>query len=242
MSSCGRGPRLSVSRRAASAAVASPTGTFSQKIHCQDAPCTIAPPTTGPAATPRPVTPPQMPMAVPRCSTGNASLIRVRVSGTRRAPPAPCTTRAAISSVGIGGQRGQRRAEHEHEQAGDVHPAAAEPVAQRGAGQHQAAEHQAVGVDGPFQLGQAGAELAAQGGQRGRHHDHVERGHERAGRGQRERPAAADGARGRRAGPAGGLAGSVHGVRCTVSRTYPDASVGAVVYWGSGLRPPAVSR
>ena len=57
----------------------------------------MAPPTTGPAATPRPVIPPQIPMAAPRFSAGNASLIRVRVSGTSRAAPAPCTTRAVMS-------------------------------------------------------------------------------------------------------------------------------------------------
>ena len=41
--------------------------------------------------------PPQIPMAAPRFSAGNASLIRVRVSGTSMAAPAPCTTRAAMS-------------------------------------------------------------------------------------------------------------------------------------------------
>ena len=98
MSSCGRGPRLSRSRDADRAATPSPTGTFSQKIHCQEMPCTTAPPTTGPAATPRPVMPPQIPIAAPRFSTPNASLIKVSVSGTITAPPAPCTTRAAMSS------------------------------------------------------------------------------------------------------------------------------------------------
>ena len=96
-SSCGLGPRLSVSRSRDSPATASPTGTLSQKIHCQDSPWTIAPPTTGPVATPSPVMPPQSPMAAPRFSAGNASLISVRVSGTSIAAPAPWTTRAAMS-------------------------------------------------------------------------------------------------------------------------------------------------
>ena len=102
MSSCGLGPRLSRSRDADSAATASPTGTFSQKIHCQEMPCTTAPPTTGPAATPRPVMPPQIPIAAPRLAAPNASLIKVSVSGTSTAPPAPCTTRAAMSSPAPG--------------------------------------------------------------------------------------------------------------------------------------------
>jgi hypothetical protein len=70
---------------------------LTQKIHCQDRPWTIAPPMTGPVATPRPVMPPQIPIAAPRFSAGNAPLISVRVSGTSIAAPAPCTTRAAMS-------------------------------------------------------------------------------------------------------------------------------------------------
>ncbi len=73
---------------------------------------------------------------------------------------------AAAAEVGQGQHRipgppfpgqepGQRRAQDEHQQAEDVHAAAAEPVAQRRAGQHQAAEDQVVGVDGPLQVGQA---------------------------------------------------------------------------------------
>jgi hypothetical protein len=37
--------------RAAIGMMATPTGTFSQKIHCQDAPSVTAPPTTEPTAT-----------------------------------------------------------------------------------------------------------------------------------------------------------------------------------------------
>ena len=40
-----------------------PTGTLIQKIACQFQPSTTAPPMSGPAATPRPATPPQMPIA-----------------------------------------------------------------------------------------------------------------------------------------------------------------------------------
>ncbi len=85
---------------AARGIIAMPMGTFSQKIHCQDSPSVTAPPSTGPAATPRPVTPPHTPMAMPRFSAGNASLIKVRVSGRSTAAPAPCTTRAVMSCPG----------------------------------------------------------------------------------------------------------------------------------------------
>ena len=97
----GRGPRLSVSRNADAMAAATPTGTLIQKIHCQEMPWIIAPPSSGAVATPRPVMPPQIPMAVPRFSSGNASLISVSDSGSTMAAPAPCTERAAISAPAL---------------------------------------------------------------------------------------------------------------------------------------------
>src|SRR5215475_10229725 len=59
-------PRLSVSRAQATGSSAMPMGTFSQKIHCQDAPSTTAPPTSGPIAMASPPTAPQAPRASPR--------------------------------------------------------------------------------------------------------------------------------------------------------------------------------
>ncbi len=102
MSSCGRAPKLSLSREIASGISAMPTGTLSQKIQCQLIPLTTAPPTTGPIATPSPVMPPHSPIAAPRFSTGNASLISVRVSGMTIAAPAPCTARAPTSAAAFG--------------------------------------------------------------------------------------------------------------------------------------------
>jgi hypothetical protein len=96
------GPRLS--RRSASAVgtSATPIGTFSQKIHCQEKPSTTAPPTTGPSATPSPDTPDQMPRARPRFSGANTSLRRVSESGVITAPPRPCSARAAMSASVVG--------------------------------------------------------------------------------------------------------------------------------------------
>ena len=136
-----------------------------------------------------------MPMAAPRFSAGKASLIRVRVSGSSKAAPPPWTARAAISTPVLGARAAKADPATKTEQAGHVHAAAAEPVAERGAGEHQAAEDQVVGVDGPLQVGQAGAQLGPHGRQRGRDDHDVEGGHERPHPGQRERPA--------RPGPAG---------------------------------------
>jgi hypothetical protein len=101
-SSFGRGPKLSRSRDSDSGTTASPIGTLSQKIQCQSAALMTAPPTTGPPATASPPIPAQTPIAPPRFSSGNASLIRVSVSGNTSAAPAPCATRAATSAPTLG--------------------------------------------------------------------------------------------------------------------------------------------
>ena len=75
-----------------------PIGTFSQKIHCQEAPSTTAPPTSGPMAMARPPTAPQAPSASPRLAGGTAADSSVSVSGMRMAAPTPWTARAATSS------------------------------------------------------------------------------------------------------------------------------------------------
>ena len=74
------------------------TGTFSQKIACQLTPSTTAPPITGPSATPRPDTPPQMPMAMGRMATGTDAASRVSDNGITAAAPMPWTVRARISA------------------------------------------------------------------------------------------------------------------------------------------------
>ena len=78
-----------------------PTGTLIQKIACQFQPSTTAPPMSGPAATPRPATPPQMPIARARSRTGTEPAISVSESGMSAAPPMPCTARAAMSWPGF---------------------------------------------------------------------------------------------------------------------------------------------
>ena len=72
------------------------TGTLSQKIACQLTPSTTAPPTTGPSATPRPDTPPQIPIAIGRSLVGTAAASRVSDSGMMAAAPRPWNARAVI--------------------------------------------------------------------------------------------------------------------------------------------------
>ena len=101
-SSCGAGPWLSWSRRAASGISARPIGTLSQKIHCHEMPSITAPPISGPSATPSPLTPDQTPSARPRRSAGTAVESSVRLSGAMIAAPRPWTARAAISVPVLG--------------------------------------------------------------------------------------------------------------------------------------------
>src|ERR1700733_6220508 len=96
------GPWLSASLARAIGSSATPIGTFSQKIHCQDAPSTTAPPTSGPMATARPPIAPHAPRARPLRCGGTAADSRVRVSGIRIAAPTPCTARAATSHPMLG--------------------------------------------------------------------------------------------------------------------------------------------
>ena len=132
--------------------------------------------------------PPHRPIATPRLSAGNASLSSVSVSGVTTAAPAPWTARAAISAPTLGDERGGGGGGGEAEQAEREHAPAAEPVAERGAGQQEAGERQVVGVDRPLQVGQARADVGAQRGQRGGHDQRVERGHEDAERRDDQRP------------------------------------------------------
>ena len=75
-------------------------GTFSQKIACQFQPSMIAPPTSGPTATPRPETPPQIPIASGRRSGATPPESSASDRGKMPAPPSPWTARATISCDG----------------------------------------------------------------------------------------------------------------------------------------------
>ena len=72
-------------------------GTASQKMRRQLTNSTAVPPTSGPMARAIADTAAQMPTARGRSSGGNARLAIARESASNAAPPAPCTTRPAIS-------------------------------------------------------------------------------------------------------------------------------------------------
>ena len=124
-------------------------------------PSTTAPPTSGPLATAMPVIALKIPIAAPRCSGGNAALSSARPSGISSAAPAPCTARAAISQPTSGASAQAADADGEQAEPGGVEPAPPVAVAERRAGDQQHGEAQVVGVDGPLELLDRGAEVDA---------------------------------------------------------------------------------
>ncbi len=95
----------------------------------------------------------------------------------------------ADQQAGVRRQRACRRRGGEQEQTGDVHAAAAEPVAERRGRDDSRGEGQRVGVDSPLQRRDAAAEAGVDGRQRRYHHERVESCHEEGHRRQRQRPA-----------------------------------------------------
>ena len=68
-----------------------------RKIQCQDATCTSQPPSVGPTSGPTMPGTPTMLMAYRSFSRGKARSTASRPTGNNIAPPAPCSTRAAVS-------------------------------------------------------------------------------------------------------------------------------------------------
>ena len=132
-----------------------PIGTLSQKIQCHETPSAMAPPTSGPMAMARPAMPPHAPRATARRSGGTARG-QDRQAERRDEGAADALDRAGDDEDVARGREGRGgRAGGEDRQADDEHPAATEPVAERGAGEQQDGERQRVGVDHPLELGRA---------------------------------------------------------------------------------------
>ena len=91
------GPRMAGDR----AAAIRPTGTLTRNTARQLVNCTSTPPRTWPATKPTEETAPYRPMARVRSGpSGKPVVMRDSAAGATMAAPAPCTTRAAISSTG----------------------------------------------------------------------------------------------------------------------------------------------
>ena len=111
----GRGSRSGAPARAA--ATIRPIGTLIQKIQCHEMPLTTAPPITGPSATPRPLTPDQIPSAMPRLP-GRERLREQRQRQRQHQRAAHSLDRAGGDQrAGAGRERGRRRGAGENRQA-----------------------------------------------------------------------------------------------------------------------------
>ena len=183
-----RGPWLSASRPRASGMRMRPMGTFSQKIHCHERPSTTAPPTSGPSATARPPTPPQAPRARPRLSRRHRR--REQRQRERRHDGAAEALHRPGGDEGLdrGGEGRRRRGDREDAEADHEQPPAAEPVAERRAGEEQDREGERVGVHRPLQPLERRVQLVSDHRERRGHDEVVERDHEEGERRQRERP------------------------------------------------------
>ena len=91
----------------------------------------------------------------------------------------------------VGRERAGRGRGGEEAETDPVEPPPAEPVAERGAGHEQHGEAEVVAVDGPLELLERRAEIGLDGAERARHHEGVERGHQRADGGEGDDPARA---------------------------------------------------
>ena len=76
----------------------SANGTLNQNTQCHEM-STSAPPRTGPITSPTAATMVFVPIAIPSCSRGNASVTIAAAFANRNEPPMPWTIRHRISSV-----------------------------------------------------------------------------------------------------------------------------------------------
>ena len=138
-----------------------------------------------------PLIPDQTPSATPRRAGGNASASNVSVSGVAMAAPTPWAARAAISAPMVGASAAAAEEIGEQRDPSHEHALAAEPVTEGGAGQQQNRVREHIGVDGPFERLDRGAEVAMDARQGDVHDEVVEHDHEQSDRDDGEGPALA---------------------------------------------------
>ena len=149
------------------------------------------PPSTGPIASAIALTPAHVPIAIPRCSAGNAWVMIDSVAGIMNAAPTPWTARNVTSIASLAAKPITRLESPNTIDAEQEHPAAAEDVAEPAAGDHQHRERQRVGVDRPLEPRQRRVQIALDRRQRDVHDSVVEHQHEQREAHRAERPPAA---------------------------------------------------
>ena len=165
-----------------------PTGTLMKKIQLQSTCSVMRPPTSGPIASASAETPAQMPIAVPRCCGGKVAAMIESVAGFISAAPTPWSDARGDQLVARVGEAAPERGEGEDAIPSDEDQPPPVRVGHLPADEHERRERQRVAGDDPLELGEVGAEVVLDRGQRDVHDRVVEHDHEEAegDRGQRE--------------------------------------------------------
>ena len=121
----------------------------------------------------------QNPIAWPRISRGKVAAMMARLCGTSRAPPIPCTARAAIRIGAFGASAHPNEETAKMDDAGHEDAFAPDAIAKPASNEHQRAKRQRVGVHHPLHVGKACTELPLDDGQSDRHDGAVDEGHRR---------------------------------------------------------------
>ena len=141
-----------------------PTGMLTQKIERQPTALTSTPPTTGPSARDRPMTPPQIPIALARSRALGEGVRDDRHRDRVEHRPAHGLHHAERDQrAEAGRQAAQQRADGEQAEPDLEGAAAPDPVGRRARQHEQAGDHQGVGRDDPLQAGDAGVQVVLDG-------------------------------------------------------------------------------
>ena len=124
----------------------------------------------------------------PLFSGGKAALRRARPRVSTSAAPAPWTARAAISQPTSGASAQAADAAANRAESSGIEPPAPVAIAERRRRDQEHGDAQVVGVHRPLQVLDRGAEIEPDRAQRGRHHQGVQGGHQRADCGQGDHP------------------------------------------------------
>ena len=168
--------RLGDVARARSSTAAAASGTLRKKMARHETASTSHPPTNGPTTTLTPLSPDHSPTARARSSATKHAEMIARLPGTSRAPPIPCSARAAISTSVFGAAPQMTDAAVNESKPEHEHAAAPEAVAERAAEDDQRAEGEQVRVGDPLQVAEAGVQVARDRRQRDVDHRGVEEG------------------------------------------------------------------
>ncbi len=156
----------------------SPIGTLMKKIQLQSRCSVMSPPASGPMASARADVPAQMPIAVPalaRRERGGDDRERRRI---HEGGSGPLQDARADQHRRRRGEAAHERREREDDDAEHEDPPASVGIGHLAADEHERREGQRVARHDPLELGEIGAEVALDRGQRDVHHRVVEHDHE----------------------------------------------------------------